>query len=491
MSRKILVNVLEPEECRIAVLKDGLLDEFYVERPNGRRTLGNVYKGRVINVEPGIQAAFVDLGEARNGFLHASDCTPDLRGGDGPRSRPPPIQSMLHPGQELLVQVTREGIGNKGPTLTTYVSLPGRYVVLMPALARRGISRKIQEEEERDRLREILEGLSHPDDLGVIVRTAGSGRSRDELADDLRFVRGEWDAMLARCRGAKAPLLVHRETDLITRTLRDVLRDDVTEILVDGEAEHERAREMLEALRPGSSRILTRHDEPVPLFHRYGLETQIEELFDRSVQLPSGGHLVIERTEALVAIDVNSGRMTAERDLEETAFRTDMEAAPEICRQLRLRDLGGVIIIDFIDVREPAHRRRIERRLRECLTLDRARIRVARMSEFGIVEMTRQRLGPGLESRVRRPCPVCEGSGRVPTMQSVSLKAIREIRSVAHRREGGTIVVEVESRIAEELMRRRAEALEEVEAQTGCRVEVRPGEGLGRGEVRVRSSDRL
>jgi ribonuclease E len=414
MDRKILVNVVDPEECRVAVLEDGLLQEFALERARDRSTVGDIYKGRVLNVEPSIQAAFVDLGESRNGFLHASDCIPELHGRPGPRSRPPPVQDFLRGGEELLVQVTRDGIGRKGPTLTTYLSLPGRYVVLMPALARRGVSKKIEDEDERRRLREIVDSLPLPGDEGLILRTAAEGRCREEAEADLREVRASWEAMLGRAEGARAPVVVHRETDLVTRTLRDVFDDRVSEILVDCDGALERVRDTLERLRPGSGGIARRHTGSGALFEVHGVEAQVEEVTSRHVPLPSGGHLVIDRTEALVAIDVNSGSCTSEKGLEETAFLTDLEAVPEICRQIRLRDLGGVIILDLIDVRETGHRRKLERALREGLRRDRARIRVSRISDFGIVEMTRQRVGPGLEETLTEVCPTCDGSGRVP-----------------------------------------------------------------------------
>jgi ribonuclease E len=414
VEKKILISSGEPDECRIAVLEDGVLEEYCTERAGGRGLMGNVYVGRVVNVEPGIQAAFVDLGGDRNGFLHASDCTPETRGSTGPRSRPPPIGEFIRPGQEIHVQVTREGFGNKGPTLTTYVSLPGRYVVLMPSLGRCGVSRRITDESERSRLRGILDDLVEPDEGGVILRTAAARLSAEEIAGDLDAVRAAWREMTSRAGGARAPTLIHEEPDLFTRTMRDLLADDVTELLVDSDEIQKRAHDLLESLGRSADGLLKRHDGPGALHETHGLAGQIERLFDRRVPLPSGGHLVIDRTEALVAIDVNSGSLTGEKGLEETAFKTDMEAVPEICRQLRLRDLGGVIIVDLIDVRTAEHRRLIETAFREHLARDRARIRVSRISEFGIVQMTRQRTGPCIDPGRRAPCPTCGGSGTVP-----------------------------------------------------------------------------
>ncbi|MGH9362969.1 MAG: Rne/Rng family ribonuclease, partial [Thermoanaerobaculia bacterium] len=358
--KRILVNVSDPEEVRIAVLEDGRLEEIHFERAAEKKHLGNIYKGRVVNLEPAIQAAFVDLGIGRNGFLHVSDVLPAYAGAaaipfESLSQRPAGrkrfrIQEILAKGQEVLVQISKDSIGAKGPTLTSYVSIPGQYLVLMPGISRYGISKRIEDGEARAKLRELLARLDPPKGLGAIVRTAGRQRSTEELERDLKQLVQVWGEIGERVRSSAVPALIFEECDLMIRVLRDLLAADAEEILIDGEEAYRRSRDFLAGAHPELERRVRLYDGSVPLFTRYGVEEEIERIYNRKVPLPSGGYLVIEETEALVAIDVNSGRYRDEEDLEATALKINLEAAPEIARQLRLRDLGGVIVNDFIDM---------------------------------------------------------------------------------------------------------------------------------------------
>ena len=438
MKKEILINVSQPEECRIAIIEDGLLEELYIERASQDNLVGNIYKGRVVNLEPSIQAAFVDFGVGKNGFLHISDVEPqyfrqggydpeqanngdggprggggnnqDQQGGRRPRrfrgGRPrfkPPIQEIFRRGDEVLVQVIKEGIGAKGPTLSTYISIPGRYLVLMPALGRLGVSRKIEDDTARRRLRETLLELNPPKGLGFIVRTAGSERNKKELSRDMAYLLRLWKVIVRRLKRNSAPVDIYEESDMIIRTIRDIFTSDVDAIYVDQEAAYARAKEFLQLVMPRHVNRLHYYEGKEPLFYRYKLETEIGRIHKREVPLREGGSIVIDQTEALVAIDVNSGSFRADDSAEETAYQLNLAAANEIARQLRLRDLGGVIVNDFIDMRKEKHRRGLERALRDALKRDRARTKILRTSPFGLIEMTRQRIRPSFKRiRLRR-----------------------------------------------------------------------------------------
>ncbi|MEP0847044.1 MAG: Rne/Rng family ribonuclease, partial [Phycisphaerae bacterium] len=399
--KEMIINVVPHEECRISILEDGRLQEIYLERASAENHVGNIYKGVVTNVEPSIQAAFVDFGLGKNGFLHISDLHPQyFPNGEGntedvgrkmPRRHRPPIQRCVRRGQELLVQITKEGIGTKGPTLTTYLSVPGRYLVMMPGMRQLGVSRKIEDEEVRRKIRAVLNELDLPDDIGFIARTAAEGRTRDELQSDLNYLTRLWRAVQNRIRSLRAPTELYRDSDLVIRTIRDVYSADVARIVVDSAEVAERAREFLGLFSPEAANSVQIYDGPEPIFHKFHIEQELERLHSRHVPLKSGGSLVIDQTEALVAIDVNSGRFRTEDDAETTAYKINLEAADEIPRQLRLRDLGGVVVCDFIDMRAERHRREVERRLVNNLKQHKERAKVLRMSAFGIIEMTRQR----------------------------------------------------------------------------------------------------
>jgi ribonuclease E len=478
MKQEMLINVSQPEECRIAIMEDGVLEELYVERTSQDNYVGNIYKGRVVNIEPSIQAAFVDFGVGRNGFLHISDIEPqyyrqggldpdkafDLvepagrgdaaargepaeaeadarqraaakrrpRLGDRPRVKPP-IQDILRRGDEVLVQVIKEGFGTKGPTLSTYISIPGRYLVLMPPLGRVGISKKIDDEHDRRVLRDIMLDLKPPKGVGFVVRTAGTERTKSEMARDMTYLLRLWKSIVRRMRKYSAPIDIYQESDMIIRTIRDMFTEDVGRILIDEPAAYERAREFLELVMPKYVGRLQLYEGKEPLFHRYGLEEEIGRIHQRKVPLKGGGSIVIDTTEALVAIDVNSGSFRTEKSAEENAYQMNLIAAKEIARQLRLRDLGGVIVNDFIDMRRERYRRGVEKALHDAMKRDRARTKVLRTSPFGLIEMTRQRIRPSLRKSIFRDCPTCTGTGMVKTAESMAIEVMRTLQLSATR----------------------------------------------------------
>lgn len=614
MKKEMLINVLEPEECRIAILEDGVLEELYIERTTQETYIGNIYKGRIVNIEPSIQAAFVDFGIGRNGFLHVSDVAPQyyqhiLEGKPAPadpilelpdmpvyeppeddeeastddmtlhgepaslpaaiqasspslgqvqprgRERPfggfaeylapenasvsgissspttipasppttmlalpnpempssethvardngalqnepptnespvslqararlrassrrqpkPPIQEIFRRGQEVLVQVIKESVGTKGPTLSTYISIPGRYLVLMPGLQRIGVSRKIVDEEQRRRLRQILQELRPPKGLGFIIRTAGMDRTKKELQRDLAYLSRVWKVVIRRVRKTKAPALIYQESDMIIRTIRDVFDSNVETIWVDEPHAYEHAREFLQIVMPRYANRLKLYSDREPLFHHYGVEKEIARVQSRRVPLPGGASIVIDTTEALVAVDVNSGNFRADNDAELTAYQVNLAAAKEIARQLRLRDLGGVIVIDFIDMRDEQHKREVERTLREAVKRDRARTKVLRMSPFCIVEMTRQRIRPSLKRSIFEDCPWCHGTGQIKTAESMSLEIMRLLKLAAHRSDIQRVHLRVAEPVAHYLLNRRRKDISALEEHNQMHIHI-------------------
>ncbi|MDK1031197.1 MAG: Rne/Rng family ribonuclease, partial [Planctomycetia bacterium] len=461
MSKEMLINAIEDEECRIAIVQNGILEELYIERASDEGLVGNIYKARVSNVEPSIQAAFVDFGQYKNGFLHASDICPSLippqkqRGKEKeaeakkteakPASdrrdrhsrgkRRVPIQQTLQPGQEILIQVTKDGIGTKGPSITTYLSLPGRHLVLMPHVKRLGVSRKIKDFDTRKKLRDMLISLDPPKDMGFIIRTAGHQHGKRDVNRDLQYLLRLWKLINNRAKGAKAPVELYRESDLVVRALRDTLTPDIDQVLVDSESIFRRVREFLKIAMPRYVSRAKLYESNTPLFHKYKIEPQINTIYGRTVPLASGGSIVIEQTEALVAIDVNSGRGHRSKDPEESAYKLNIEAARETVRQLRLRDLGGVIVIDFVDMLEAKHRSAVEQVLKEGLGKDRARTQVGRTSRFGIIEMTRQRVRPSLERSTFVNCENCRGTGVVKPPEAAGLDVLRQVAAIADMKE--------------------------------------------------------
>lgn len=509
MKQEMLINVAQPEECRIAILEDGLLEELYVERTSQDNYVGNIYKGVVVNLEPSIQAAFVDFGVGRNGFLHISDIEPQYfrqggydpeqpieagarrgkprreeggecdecdeideeptsrrRRGFRPGARPrvkPPIQDILRRGDEVLVQVIKEGIGTKGPTLSTYISIPGRYLVLMPALGRVGVSRKIEDEDVRRRLRDIMLELNPPKGLGFIVRTAGSDRTKKDLSRDLAYLLRLWKVIVRRLKKTPGPAVIYEESDMIIRTIRDIFTAEVDGIHIDEPKAFERAKEFLQLVMPRFVNRLHLYEGKEPLFHKYGMDEEIAKIHRRVVPLKQGGSIVIDQTEALVAIDVNSGNFRADDSAEETAFQMNLLAAREIARQIRLRDLGGVVVNDFIDMRKEKHRRGVERALRDAVKRDRARTKILRTSPFGLIEMTRQRIRPSLKKSVYRDCPACNGTGVVKSSESMGLEVVRLLILAAQRTEIAKVIVTVADDVAEYLNNKKRRDLSRLE----------------------------
>ena len=467
MPRVLLINTAEPEETRAALVEEGRVEEFRRERPAAAGLVGNIYKGRVVNLEKSIGAAFLDVGVGRNGFLHVSACaaaTQDDR-----------IEDHCTLGEPAVVQVTRESIGPKGPVLTAEVSLPGRLLVLLPGGGGGGISRRIAGEEDRPGLKALVRELEKRSGCAVILRTAGAGATKRELLRELRQLQRLWAAVEARATEAEAPALLHSESDLVGRALRDMADHQVEEIWVDTPEAFERARETAAAIQPGMADRLRLHEARQPLFHAFAIEEQIDVLRSRSVPLPGGGSVVFDRTEALVAVDVNSGRRDAD-GLEAAAFATNLEAAVEIARQLRLRDLGGVVVVDFIDMRQAEHNRQVERAFREALRRDRARVRPGRMGPFGIFALTRRRTGAGAEPR--RPCPRCAGAGAEETPAETALRVFRELRARAAGAGRKDLRARVGPEAAAVLEGLRGGVVKALEEESGRRIRVRAAGSL-------------
>ncbi len=572
MRCEMLINARQREESRVAIVEDGILEELYIERTNADNYVGNIYKGRVVNLEPSIQAVFVDFGVGRNGFLHISDVEPqyfrqggfdideimsggipgaedldddsfedddprdrgrsrghgrsgdrdgerpdrrggrsagrtggdrtggdrtggdrnggdrnggDRNGGDRNgrgnrrRSRPgarprfkPPIQEVFRRGDEVLVQVIKEGLGSKGPTLSTYISIPGRYLVLMPALGRVGVSRKIEDEDIRRNLREILLDLNPPKGLGFIIRTAGVERTRKDLSRDLNYLLRLWRVIVKRLQ-QPAPIDIYEESDMVVRTIRDIFTAEVDEIYVDDADAFRRAKDFLDLVMPKYAERLRLYEDHDPLFQRYQIEDEIGRIHQREVPLKQGGSIVIDQTEALVAIDVNSGNFRADNaDAEDTAYQMNLLAAKEIARQLRLRDLGGVVVNDFIDMRKEKHRRGVERALREAVKRDRARTKILRTSPFGLVEMTRQRIRPSLKRSVFRDCPCCHGTGQVKTAESMAIEVLRTLGGVCAEADLARVAVTVAEEVASYLNNNKRQEIARLEANGNVNVSI-------------------
>jgi ribonuclease E len=498
-TKEMIINVVPGEECRIAILHKGKLEEMYIERASAESHVGNIYKGLVTNVEPSIQAAFVDFGLGKNGFLHVSDLHPQYFPDGGqpaenvgrklPRRSRPPIQRCLRRGQQIIVQITKEGIGTKGPTLSTYLSIPGRFLVMMPGMRQLGVSRKIEDDEVRIKLRSQLHELELPEGMGFIARTAAQDRTKRELQSDLKYLMRLWSMITRRMKEERAPAELYRESDLVIRTIRDLYSAEIGKIVVDDAAVAQRAREFLQIFSPRAGDVVHEYTDPVPIFHRYGIEAELDRLHSRHVPLRSGGSLVIEPTEALVAIDVNSGKFRTEDDAEATAFKINMEAADEIARQLRLRDLGGVIICDFIDMRQESHKRAIERRLASNLRQHKERAKILRMSQFGIIEMTRQRQRASLTRSVYQDCRYCHGTGLVKTGESVALDVMRIIQLNIIRDPVRVIELTVSPEVANHLLNRKRAALANLEAKYRRTILIRPEPNFGLDNVEVRCSD--
>ncbi|NJC30419.1 ribonuclease E [Xanthomonas arboricola] len=460
--KRMLINATQAEELRVAIVDGQTLYDIDIEQPSKEQKKSNIYKGRITRLEPSLEAAFVDYGAERHGFLPLKEISRDYfqAGVDHNKST---IRELLREGQEIVVQVDKEERGNKGAALTTFISLAGRYMVLMPnSPSAGGVSRRI-EGEDRAALKEALDKLDIPDDMGVIIRTAGVGRDAEELQWDLDYLLQTWKAIAEAALSKPAAFLIYQESRLIIRALRDYLRADIGEILVDTPELYADAQEFMQQVMPQSLRKLKHYTDDIPLFNRFQIESQIEGAYERNVRLPSGGSIVVDQTEALTAVDVNSSRATKGSDIEETAFQTNLEAAEEVARQLRLRDLGGLVVIDFIDMSSTKHQREVENKLQSALKYDRARVQLGRISRFGLMEMSRQRLRPSLGESSQIVCPRCDGHGRMRSVESLSLSIIRVAEEHAMKENTGQVLVQAPVEIANYLLNEKRSALREIE----------------------------
>jgi ribonuclease E len=461
--KRMLINATQPEELRVAIVDGQKLYNLDIESPGREMKKANIYKGRITRVEPSLEAAFVDYGAERHGFLPMKEISRSYFNSEAFDAGKRAINELLKEGQEVIVQVEKEERGNKGAALTTFLSLAGRYLVLMPNNPRAGgVSRRI-EGQDRSELREAMSSLEIPEGMGLIVRTAGVGKIAEELQWDLDYLLQLWRAIEQSASQRKAPFLIYQESNVIIRSIRDHLRADIGEIVVDRPETHEQARQFIEQVMPKYLRKLRLYEDEVPLFSRYQIESQIESAFRRELRLPSGGSIVIDHTEALTSVDINSARATRGADIEETALNTNLEAADEIARQLRLRDLGGLFVIDFIDMTPSRNQREVENRLKEAMKEDRARVQIGRISRFGLLEMSRQRLRPSLGESAHQVCPRCDGHGFIRSVDSLALSILRIIEEEAIKENTGRVTAQLPVEVATYLLNEKRQMIADVE----------------------------
>jgi ribonuclease G len=504
MPSELIINVTY-QETRVALMENGILAEIYIERHSDRGIVGNIYKGKVVRVLPGMQAAFVDIGLARSAFLHVADIYDDfeelesLMNGQADRGEipfgvkgeritspnyAPQIEDLLHEGQEILVQVSKESIGSKGARITSHISLPGRHLVLMPTVDHVGVSRRIENEAERKRLKEIVERIK-PNGMGFIVRTASEGKSEEDLRMDLEFLLKLWNNIQKKKATSAVPGLIHNELTMSLRAIRDLYSREVERVIIDSREEYENILEFVETFIPQLRHFVILYEKEEPIFDAYGIEEEINRALGKRVWLKSGGYIVIEENEALVAIDVNTGRYVGKRNYEETIIRTNLEAAKEIAYQLRLRNIGGIIIIDFIDMEKEWARERVLQALKEALKKDRAKTNILRMSELGLVEMTRKRTRESLSGTLCEPCPYCEGKGFLKSKATMCYEVFQEIKREALNNAGGKIIAHVHPDIAELLYDEEREGIEELEQKLKKKIIVRANPSFHHEEYEV------
>ncbi len=490
MKREILING-NPRETRVAIIEDEQLVELLVDRPDARRTVGDIYVGKVEAVLPGIQAAFVDIGTDKSAFLHASDLVyaedepeePDDENGDDDeatenggrrgRSKGPPIQDVIKKGQEILVQVSKEPISTKGPRVTAQVSLAGRFLVYMPFASRVGVSRKIGDRAERQRLREMVQKVLPDESGGVIVRTVGEDATQATFERELNTLINQWKRIKKKTHFVRPPALLHRETSLARGLMRDLFSEKVESVTVDSKQIHNEITEYLKGIAPDLLDRIKLYDEAVPLFDKADIETEIRDLFKRRCDLPSGGYLIIEPTEALVSVDVNSGRYTGKKDPEKTILRTNVEAAREVARQIRLRDIGGIIVCDFIDMEARQNKDRVLQELRTHLGRDRARTKAFQVSELGLVEMTRQRVRQSHLQSMTEACPTCHGTGRVFTAETVVRRVERSVKRMGVEGRTDPLVIKLHPDVAMYVLEQEHDFLKKLENAVGFGLELR------------------
>ncbi len=471
---EILVNVT-PSEVRAALLENGILQEVYIERAARRGLISNIYKGRVSRVLPGMQAAFVDIGLERTGFLHASDIARQKNLGDGDDDTTlPDIRDLVQDGEEVLVQVVKDPLGNKGARLTTFITLPSRYLVLLPDGDNVGVSARIEDEHERERLRQFFEELLAGVDCGVIVRTAAENASDDALRADMKFLRKLWTVVQEQCRKGQVKTLVHEDLPLPARVMRDLVTSDVGRIRVDSEEDFDAMKSFAGTFLPEIEPMIEHYTRRRPIFDLHGTEDEIKKALDRSIPLKSGGYVIFDQTEAMTTVDVNTGGYVGHRNLEETIYRTNLEAAVTIARQLRLRNLGGIIIIDFIDMEEEGHRQRVMQALEQSMVRDHARHQVIPVSPLGLVEMTRKRTRESLQHILCEDCPNCDGRGFVMTAETVCFEVFREVIRQHRQFTFDEILVLAHQDVIELLLDEQSNALGELEGQTGKTIRLQP-----------------
>ncbi len=473
--KRMLINATQPEELRVALVDGQKLYNLDIEVPSREQKKANIYKGKITRIEPSLEAAFVDYGAERHGFLPFKEISSNYLNLDALDDKNRPIvKDAIKEDQELIIQVEKEERGSKGAALTTKVGLAGRYLVLMPTDPRAGgVSRRI-EGDERSEIRDAIQQLNIPEGMGVIVRTAGVGRGINELQWDLDYLLNVWSAITHASEERQAPFLIYQESNVIIRALRDHYSSDIGEIIIDEDSVYQQAHNFLQQIMPNEVRKLKKYSEPVPLFNRFQIESQIESAYEREVTLPSGGAVVIDYTEALTAIDINSARATKGSDIEETALQTNLEAADEIARQLRLRDSGGLIVIDFIDMTSNKNQREVENRLRDALRLDRARVRISRISRFGLLEMSRQRLRPSLGESSLNTCPRCNGHGTIRSIESLSLVVMRLMEEEAMKENTAKVVAQLPLEAATFIINEKREMINEIEARNTVDVLIVP-----------------
>jgi len=495
MKKEILIS-RESGENRVAILQDENLEEFFIERDDASKQFGNIYKGIVKSIIPGMGAAFIDLGTAKDGFLYVDDALAnpfdeEMSAGEAPeknrgRGQRLNIDEVLKQGQEIIVQVVKEGIRNKGPRLTTHFSLPARYLVLMPGDRRFGISRRVDNRSERDRIRQIFSHTELPEDAGIIVRTAGEGKSEKEFARDIKYTTQLWKKIKANIKRKKPPALIHEEFSLVERIIRDYYTEDIERIVVDDKELFKQVSKFIRLYLPGQKVELEHFKDEGAIFDSYNVNREIEKTFQQKVYLKCGAHLVIEQTEALVSIDVNTGKFTGKKNLEETVCRANIDAAREVARQLRLRDMGGVIIIDFIDMQRYENRRRVMQELWNELKNDRAKTNVLPFSDIGMVEMTRQRIRPSLESAVYDACNYCNGKAVVKSVSSMTIETFRKIRRTLKDVKHKTLEVSLHPEVASRILSQDRDAIRDFEKKSKSKVILLADSSLHREDIQIK-----
>ena len=493
MANELIINVT-PQEARVALLEDKVLAEIYIERTKDRGIVGNIYKGKIVKVLPGMQAAFVDIGLEKAAFLYVSDVygrvedyeEMGFQGEEIPTPVNPslPIEELISEGQEILVQVSKEPLGTKGTRITSHISLPGRYLVFMPAVDHIGISRRIKDEKERKRLREVVQAM-RPPSCGFIVRTASEGVAPDEIRNDMEFLLRLWAHIQKKRESSSAPSLIHSDLTMVLRVIRDILSTQVNRMIIDSKEEYDNIISFINSYMPKEKYEITLYEKREPIFDAYGIEMEIDKILGRKVWLKSGGYIVIDMSEALVAIDVNTGRYVGKRNLDDTVLKTNLEAAKEIAYQLRLRNIGGIIIIDFIDMEREGDREKVYQALEEAIKKDRQKTNIFKISELGLVEMTRKRTRENVTRILGETCPYCEGAGLINSKTTVCYDIFRQIERSASELGGHTIVVEVNPEIAGLLYEEERGGVDELERKLRKKIVIKGKTGFHQEQFNV------